>query len=343
MKAARLNASAGIVFVTLGLAHLGCGSSSGPVLERVDPRVPPRWRLRADVFFVNDVVSCAIGRPCSRDLDTCFALSGAGTPLYFEPNGIQFVSPGDERIASADQSGCFRLALDADVHAAVSQALADFRGSVFRLSGGQIDLDYRSHDLPPITAGFKRWEGGNGIFLEPAALEGDGLSKVHGDTDYVFAVSGETDPGLGPLPTINPCGGTNWQEQGGFGGTAYTWFSSSCATSDRFLRHMLHQTYYALRDVTRHDNVYADRYPQCGRGDPDPERWFPRPDDCAVDPDVSSCGDPQCANGDAFLAHIFDAHWPDEPGVIGNHCRNAVQDFDETSIDQGGICDRIGR
>lgn len=343
MKRLPFSLEAGILVSQLVL--LGCGESSGPVLTRVDERVPPRWRLRADFFIVQDVRSCAAGRPCSaNDPNQCFSLTNpAGDTLLFEPDGLEFLPAGDERIALAPQNACFRLVLDAPTVASIHEAAGDFRSTVFRLSQGQIDLDLRIHELPAIPAGFKRWENGFGIFLEPYALEPEGLPRVHRDTDYVFAVTGESDPDLGYLPSIGPCAGTNWQEQGGFAGTAYTWFSASCASSDRFMRHFLIQSYFALRDVMSFDDLYPNRYPACGSGDPNPERWFPRLDDCAVDPDASSCGDAQCVSGEAFLTHIFDAHWPADRAVVGNHCRNLRQDFDETGIDQGGVCDRLGR
>src|SRR5262249_43012855 len=156
----------------------------------------------------------------------------------------------------------------------------------------------------------------------------------------------EIDQGMGTLPKIEPCGGTNWQAQGGFGGAAYTWLSRSCVTDAQLRWHLLYQAYFALRDVVGFDDLYADAYPPCGQGDADRQRWFPRPGDCALDPDAPSCGQTNC-DETAFAAHVLTTHWPTErptePGIIGNHCRNGRTDFDETAPDVGGVCDRLGR
>jgi hypothetical protein len=328
--------------LALTLALCACDGNSGPVLERIEAKVPPEFTHRVDVFLVTDVVSCAIGRACtSQDPDRCFYARKAGMDdILFEPAGLDFVPPDDARVASAEQSACFRLLLDAPARDSTRQAFTDLRSLVFSASSGKIDLDLRIHELEPVTAGFKRWEGGSGLFLQPTALEALGLPLASADTDYSFAVTGETAPGL--LPKIDICGGTNWQTQGGFAGTAYTWLSSRCAAGPFLLWHFLTQSYFALRDVTGFDDLYASSYPACGRGVSNTRSWFPLPSDCARDPDAPSCGDSTCSD-DAFAGHVFSAHWPSAPGLVGNHCRNGRMEFDETSVDAGGVCDRLGR
>jgi hypothetical protein len=61
-----------------------------------------------------------------------------------------------------------------------------------------------------------------------------------------------------------------------------------------------------------------------------------------VDPDASSCGHANCDES-AFAAHVLTSHWPNPPGLIGNHCRNGRLDYDETASDTGGVCDALGR
>ena len=73
-----MRALVGTTALACALLAVGCGTSSGPVLERVEPRVPPEANLRADVLLVRRVDSCAIGTPCdSRDPDDRFYLSAA--------------------------------------------------------------------------------------------------------------------------------------------------------------------------------------------------------------------------------------------------------------------------
>jgi hypothetical protein len=327
----------------------GCGSSSGPVLERIAEVAPPDSNLRAAVFLVRDVQSCAIGPPCSSsDLDECFTLSdGAGPRLAFRPDMVRFVPPGSPELAHAEHSGCFRLTMDDATHATLQESFAALRQQAFQHSDGEVNLNIRQYDVGPIVAGFKRWETKTGIFLQPSALEETGLSQVSRDTDFVFAVTG-IDSGLGLMPKIEECAGTNSLDKGGFGGAGYTWLSASCAGPSTLLRHFLLQSHLALRDVVRFDDLYDRNYPACGRSGADPRRWFPFLLDCYLDPDSSSCGDTSCLAGDAalrFAVHVLGEHWPRGFDVVGNHCRNGRLDaaFGELSVDQGGVCDLLGR
>jgi hypothetical protein len=328
--------------LALAASAFGCGTSSGPVLERVEPRVPPEANLRADVLLVRRVDSCAIGSPCdSRDPENCFHLSDeAGPVLLFEPSGLDFVPLGDERIATAELSGCFGLDIDDEGAAALREAFDQLRTRVFQLSEGRIDIEFHVADIGPVAAGFKRWEGGTGLFLEPFALEAQGLPLLGAETDYTFAVTGVSDLSGGYLPKIEPCGGTNWEQQGGLGGAAYTWLSADCVSASTLLWHLHVQTRFGLRDVNEFPDVYAGQYPDCGAADADPSSWFPGPEDCAVDPDSPTCGE-RCGFGEEFESHVLKAHFP--ASFIGNHCANGLMDWDETGVDSGGICDRLGR
>jgi hypothetical protein len=325
-----------------------CGSSSGPVLEKV--KDPPGSTLRVDVLIPHEVRSCAIGEVCRfADQSECFTLSDASGPrLSFRPDAVWFVPPDSPDIAQAQQSGCFRLAIDADTRAAIENAFNQLRQQTFQLSSGEVLLDLRVHDFPSIDAGFKRWD--TGIFLQPTALERDGFPVISRETDYVFSVTGLPDLSVGYAPKIDACAGTNWQAQGAFGGTGYTWVSAPCATSSQLLWHFLAQSYFALRDVVRFQDVYRGNYPSCGRAGAEPHEWFPRVMyDCVADPDSPTCGDSAAcgtAQGTAsFLRHILAEHWPRTVELVGNHCGNGMEDgnFGEVGVDTGGDCDLIGR
>jgi hypothetical protein len=340
--------------VTLAALAAGCGSTSGDVLERIDVIQPPGSNLRVDVFVVTDVTSCAVGAPCrSADPDLCFHLTdAAGEQLMFRPEGLQFLPPGDPAVAQAEQAGCFRIGVEEAALPAIADAFGELRQQVFQLSEGDVHLDPRIHAVGPIEAGFKRWESGTGIFLEPTALEPVALSAMSRDTDFAFAITGLTSLAGSPLPKVAVCGGTNWQEQGALGGTAYTWVSMPCIEPVRLFQHLMVQSYFARRDVAYLTDIYADprqvydhNYPGCGQADPDPTRWFPEVADCARDPDWIDCGNTACRGGDqsAYYRHLFEAHWGKGRGLIGNHCQNGRADYDETSIDAGGVCDLLGR
>ena len=325
------------------LVALGCGSTSGPVLESIEPAQPPEFTHRLDVFLVTSVKSCALGRACaSSDPNNCFYVGTSSNRTYFEPSSVEFVAPDDPRIDRAPRSACFELDLDQSASDAAKRSFEELRTSVYQLSGGAIDLELRLHAVAPAQGDFKVFEGGTGIFLQPGTLEADGLPLMSPDSDFTFGVTGESNGSTGALPKINPCAGTNWQAQGGLGGAAYTWTSHSCLSLSDLRWHFLYQAYFAMRDVVGLENPYPNGYPGCGQGAADPKRWFPRPSECAVDPDAPSCGTANC-EGEGFAAHVLTSHWPGPPGLIGNHCRNGRADYDETGADSGGVCDELGR
>lgn len=322
---------------------VACGTSTAPVLERIEPSAPPEFTERVEVFLVNRVGACAIGRACaSADTSNCFFVRSASATTSFDPGGVEFVAPDDPRVTNAARSACFQLGLEQASQDSAAQSFSQLRNDIYRLSAGRIDLDLRLHAVTPDRGDFKLWEGGSGIFLQPSSLEIVGLPLMSRDSDFVFAISGENDDGTQGLPKIEPCGGTNWQAQGGLGGAAYTWLSQSCVSSSQLRWHWLYQAYFGLRDVVGFEDLYGNGYPSCGQGAADPKRWFPRPSDCALDPDAASCGQARC-DETTFDAHVLMTHWPSEPGVIGNHCRNGRTDYDESAPDRGGVCDQLGR
>jgi hypothetical protein len=329
--------------LALCFAGLGCGSTSGPVLERIEPRKPPEFTERLELFVVTSVSACAVGRACmSADPSACFSVSSAGDATYFDPGSVEFVPPDDPRVQSAPRSACFELDLAPSDRTAAEQKFDDLRDNVYELSGGAINLDLRVHEVAPDPGQFKVFEGGTGIFLQPQTLETLGLPLLSPDSDFVFAVTGENNDATGALPKVNPCAGTNWLAQGSLGGSAYTWASTSCLVAPQLRWHFLYQAFFGVRDVMYLADPYSGTYPSCGQGDPDPQRWFPRPSECASDPDSPSCGQANC-DETAFAAHVLTAHWPAPPGLIGNHCRNGRTDYDETASDRGGVCDALGR
>lgn len=338
----------GTAVILLGAAvavGAGCGGTSTKLLERFDAAVPPGSNLRVDVLMVRSLATCATGNPCRlADTSQCYMVAdAAGRGLAFDPATVELLSPADPRVAAAAQAQCFRLALDDAEVAAASELVSGLRTRVFQLTGGDINLDVRTHDLAPIEASFVKFSTGS--FLQPAALEAAGLANVNRDTDFVFAITGARDPDSGVLAQRSPCAGTNWLERGPFGGSAFTWItlSDTCARPGMLMYHWLAQFFFGLRDVMSFGGVASGPYPACGQGDPDPTRWFPFPDDCTTDPDATTCGALTCPDNDAFYAHLLSAHWTRGRPFNGNYCADGRMDFDETGVDTGGRCDQIGR
>jgi hypothetical protein len=335
---------AGAVAVTCGL---GCGGSSGKILQRLDGGTPPGSNLRVDVFLVRSVSSCAVGPACaSPDRNQCFYVTDReGARVQFDTGAVRFVPPNDPAAAggAGQQVQCFRLVLDDAGVAAVAEATRALRTRVFQDSGGDINLDVRLHEVPAIDAGFSVFTGG--IFLEPDALAGVATPLVTRETDFVFALTGTGDPESGLSPRIGSCSGTNWLANGVIGASAYTWMvsSASCGHLASFMFAWSVQVFFGLRDVMQASDLYDRDYPACGEGDPDPTRWFPYPDDCTSDPDYAACGAASCPDRDAFYTHLLTRHWRRGEPFNGNHCSNGRMDRDETGVDTGGVCDLVGR
>lgn len=342
---ARRPAAAATVLALLGAAATGgCGGTSAKVLETIDPATPPGSNLRLDVLMVRSLSTCAVGDPCPlADTSQCYTVPDpAGATVAFDPATVQLLSPDDPRVGTAAQAQCLTLALDdADV-ATADDLISGLRTRVFQLTGGDINLDVHTHDLVPLDAAFTRFSAG--LFLEPPPLVAAGLGDVTRDTDFVFAVTGTRDSASGLTVRMSPCSGTNWLQQGGFGGSTFTWvaLNDACARPAVFMYAWLAQFYFGLRDVTRPADVAIGTLAACGQGGPDPTRWFPFVDDCTTDPDATTCGAPTCPDTDAFLSHVLAAHWKRGRSFDGNYCADGRMDYDETGVDSGGTCDLIG-
>jgi hypothetical protein len=332
------------VAAMLGAVAGGCGGTSAKVLEGVDPATPPGSNLRTDVLMVRSLSTCAVGNPCTlTDTSQCYTVAdGAGGRVAFDPATVQLVSSSDPRVGTAAQSQCFTLSLDDSDVAAANDLISGLRTRIFQLTGGDINLDVHTHDLAPVDVSFTSFSAG--LFLEPGALEGAGLADVTRDTDFVFAITGTHDPNTGAVQQMSPCSGTNWIDQGAFGGSTFTWIAlnDACARSAVFMYAWLAQFYFGLRDVTRPSGVTIGASGACGQGGPDPTRWFPFVDECTTDPDATTCGAPTCPDTDAFLSHVMSAHWRRGSAFNGNYCADGRMDFDETGVDTGGACDLLG-
>ena len=347
MKTAGAVVVAGLTAVLAG--GLACGGSSAKILERLDGATPPGSTLRVDAFLVRAVASCAVGPACtSPDRDRCFHIADrSGARVQFDTAGLRFVPPGDPAAMAGpgEQVQCFRLVLDDAGVAAADEALRALRTRVFQDSGGDINLDVRLHEVPAIEAGLSPF--GLGLFLQPGALAGVATSMVTRETDFVYAITGSSDPESGLSPRIEACSGTNRSAQGAIGGSAYTWMTMS-ASCDRDVSFLFSFTWtlqlsYGLRDVVQAPDLYDRDYPACGQGDPDTTRWFPSVEDCTTDPDFMACGAATCVDREAFYSHMLARHWKRGAPFNGNHCSDGRMDRDETGIDTGGVCDLIGR
>jgi hypothetical protein len=354
------------LLLSVGMA--ACGETSGSVLEPIPETTPddrpgdgpPETLLRVDVLLVREMDTCAIGEPCNRnsppDSHDCFELeNGNGERIGFRPETVRFVARGSEDMQLAEHAQCFRLPIDDDLAYSLvgdrdetgdiddSSAFGALRQRVYSLSGDEIVLKVFSHDVPPMTSGFVKYENERGIFLDASALEAS-ASFLKRDTDFVFAVTGARDPMGGYAPIVEHCAGTPQNIDQGLAGAAYTWLTPECDSPESLLRHWMFQVAVALRGANDFNDLYDHNFPPCGEyGRNDPSEWWPNPDECSVDPDAPTCDENRCEGTDNdYAGHVLTDHWPRGRDFVGNYCANGEQDFDETDIDVGGVCYLLG-
>ncbi|HEX6277178.1 MAG TPA: hypothetical protein VFZ53_29255 [Polyangiaceae bacterium] len=334
-------------------AAVACGETSGSVLERIPESgsqdsglpTPPDSNLDVDVVIVRNIESCAVGEPCRDDPDmwgddVCFDfVFDDGSRTSFQASSLDFVAPNDERCT--EQSQRFDLRIDEQTEARTIQAFEELKTRIYQLSNQEILLDLHFHVLPSLASGFISIDNEWRFYLPTSALVSS-TSSLSRETDFTFAVTGFRDDERNLEPRIERCAGTIGDLGQSFAGAGYTWLTTGCNNYHTLVRHWMFQVGVARRDANGFSNVY-DYYPHCGQADADPKRWFPDPNDCSVDPDAPTCDDNHCeGSDDEFVAHVLQAHWPG-PSFVGNRCDNGQEDFDETGVDQGGVCDELGR
>jgi len=207
--------------------------------------------------------------------------------------------------------------------------------------------------------------GGGWGWIPPAVLQtliGDQVDK---NVDIVLATS----------PTPNPayCGLSD-TDANDLSAT-YTYIFPGCISpADAMIHESIHLIQGGLENVMKRPDMYdvyhnynGGVYPQalCGNTSPsDNYSWFPNIDSADKVPDFEACqsyynnwngyndnynNTNQAASHDGynsglyFYQGVLANHFPDlAHGVgnnyTGNHCRDGVQDYDETGIDSGGDC-----
>lgn len=316
----------------------GCGSKAGVAIELTH---------RLDIFLLEDVSACAVGNPCSSvDPTECFRFEDDAGPvpgLLFDRASLQVVPQRLAGSVSATMQHCFHATLDA---ALIQQTRADameLRRKVRELTDGDIELDVQLHEIPSADLPYSVW--GTGIWVGAVNVGAQLVPQMSVDTDFMMVVQGDRDPATGyrfARPGSSSCIYLNWTYSG-LGVPEYTYLLLPC---ERHFQKMLYGWIDSLRHAQHEvmgiqDELYANRsYPACGQGDADPTKWFPYPGDCD-DPCSPSCGSGDCAS-DEHLSHVLSAHWKRGRDLVGNYCRNGRQDSDETGVDRGGACSRLG-
>ncbi len=211
-------------------------------------------------------------------------------------------------------------------------------------------------------------------WLAPWNLDSLAGKYVTRDTDFVLVFYDMVDDSTGTIKIDSGLGGGTMGADWGINGAGYSVqamrygsasFDPACDSSSpsysirqcgidwltqTTMHEWLHQMDYALPYVSGVPDRYGNNrnnYDPCGSAPSDTFSWFPGADDYWYDPDWSGCdhycgqneGLPQCSLDLTKLTgwntHIL-SHYRTSTNLIGNHCRNGVQDSGETGIDVGG-------
>jgi len=312
------------------------------------PQVPALWTQvpaytnRVDLVVLTDIASCLIGNPCSGG--QCVEVYGPNGILrksFAGDDAFRGVPPGSPEIAAAKQSYCIHAKMTSAQISAVHQSAQSYRDVVASRTGGTLNMDLRIHDVTTYTpTTMSHW---GGVWMGPWDVQAVVEPFLSRSTDFVLVTNAMNDPVTGDTLPFWYCGGTFGSDLG-LGGAGYTWVPQTspgggeCATEEVYLHEWLHQVDWALDALSGFTDIYANGYPACGMGDPNPKRWFPSSDTCQSDPDYADCGLATCREPDGFYRHIFDAHWDRTRVLLGNYCRDGVQDYTETGVDVGGEC-----
>ena len=299
-----------------------------------------------EALIYRDLDTCVVGATCTSG--TCAGLyDDAGQRVVSYENaenhgGLHFqaVPPSHPLCTSAAQKRRIRFTMNDTEVATVRRELDLFRSNVFRWSNGELNLRVNVREIPRVTeARLGGW--GESLFMGSDGIESTGRSYLSRFNDFTIVVPATRDPVQALRTHDSFCGGTYGAESG-VSGAGHTWIPFGwCSQQLVFTHEWLHQVDYAVHVLSGFNSIYpGNSFPACGAGDPDPTKWFPDTHAWASDPDANYCG--QAHPGDDTInAHVLGAHWKAGRVLIGNHCTDNVQNFDETQVDLASDCPGI--
>ncbi len=311
-------------------------------LPQPPPPPCPTFTHRVDAFVFADMKTCLTGNTCSGG--SCVKVyddSGAVVLAFAADASFRAVRPSDPAVLTAPLVKCLDLSFNAAQIAEVQQSMLSSAAHIKAFSHGSIRPEVLVHVLGSTPSDLSLI--GTGLWVSPWDITAVTAPYLSSHTAFTFATAAVRDPVQHLHFDIPACGlayGANY----GLGGAGYSWipktagsFFFECAQQDVYTHEWLHQTEWALHNLSGLQDIYNNNYPSCGQAASNPLLWFPSPDD-GWDPDASYCGGFATGN-DQVAQHILGAHWPagGRP-LIGNHCRNHVQDFGETGVDTGNGC-----
>ncbi len=316
-------------------------------------------QMNLAVILLTDISFYLVGDSCSGG-DCC----GVYEPNYETPiitfannENYKMLKPSDPSVNDYSQKMLIRLELDPTEVQEIKSQINNFVSKVAEDSGGAIILNVSYVELPYQEITMSRW--GCKFWIDPNNLKPLLSDQITKDTDFVLVFSDIHDSSqnacIEMLPLCGGMRGADWD----FFGVSYNYIPKTnscvwynCAEIKTIYHEWLHQLDFALEKITGVPDIYQDNFPKslCGNADPDSYKWFPSPDSAAKDPDFSACVnyyDNWSGYCDSIKpidcdyqwdAHLLSKHYNPSISLIGNHCRNGKQDFNETGVDCGGHC-----
>jgi hypothetical protein len=296
-------------------------------------------------LLYTDIDTCVVGDPCSGA--ECTGLWDDQQTLIegFQRSNFRSVSPDDPLCTTAAKHKRVRLTMPPDQVLERRHQLDVYRANVFRWSNGELNLRIDVQEIGTTKMGLADW--GGGLWIGPGEIEAKGRRAVSRFTDFTIVSQGVRDATLGLHHGLGGCGGTIGAD-GGVGGAGHSWIPYTgnaywfeCSEESVYTHEWLHQTHWALNNLSNFTDLYHESFPACGMGNSDPTRWFPDTHSCNADPDAPYCGMAECGSNDVVNSHVLGEHWKAGRILTANHCRNGVLDYGETAIDVGPECPAV--
>jgi hypothetical protein len=257
--------------------------------------------------------------------------------------------PSDPSLNNYAQVECFSFGYLPDEIPHVLAEVDKFAGLIRNWSGGDIEPEIH---LSQIAGEVNLGRVGTSWQIAPRDIAPLAEQFMSTESDFAIVLSSIFDLNTHRSYQTPPiCGQTSGVDDIGvqpLGGTGYSWVP--CVDDLIILHEWEHQFTSAIHNLLQFESLYPDYesfpengYPPCGTGDPDIFKWFPDSHDWGTDPDSPWCGATGGSRVGISELHLFahyDASLSHYPlgRFTGNHCNDGIQDFGESSVDQGANC-----
>lgn len=309
------------------------------------PENPGPSEVQFDVYLLTRAATCIVGEP-GNDVKVYNADGSVAASFTLLPDKSLPRSIKPSRMAQGEypEEICLTLDLTPQEQEEIKAEIDTFARNIEAWTDGAIVPKIR---IISIEGEIALQSFGTGWTIGPKNIKELASPYLDRNTDFIFLTHGIGDHEKNLYLGIPYCGIGAYGELAGSGyswlpKTSF-WFDFECATADNYGHEWMHRLDVTLTQLMGLRDVPMSQYPACGAGGLDSFSWFPNPDRVINDVDAPWCGSEPSGN-DEVTKHLLGFHYDPTmrhyafSGLYGNHCRNGLQDFDETGIDEGGSC-----